>query len=72
MNCMRMATMALLVAYAFAVTARAQEFSAIGVARDTAGHVVKSKVYMSGKKVRTDPEEIGSANEQGHTILDLA
>lgn len=49
----------------------AQEFSAIGVARDTTGHVVKSKVYMSGKKVRVDPEETGTANEQAYTILDL-
>ena len=72
MHCTRIAIVALLVACAFAIPARAQEFSAIGVARDTTGHVVKSKVYMSGGKVRTDPQETGSANEQAYVILDLA
>jgi len=71
MNGMRIATAALLVTCAFAVAARAQEFSAIGVARDTTGNVVKSKVYMSGKKVRADPEKTGTANEEAYTILDL-
>jgi len=52
--------------------AGAQEFSAIGVARDGAGHVVKSKIYMSGTKVRADPQETGAVNEQAYTILDLA
>ncbi len=55
-----------------ASTARAQEFSAIGVARDTTGHVVKSKVRVSGKKVRYDPQETGAANEQAYSIFDLA
>ena len=44
----------------------------MGVARDTTGHVVKSKVYMSGGKVRADPQETGTANEQAYIILDLA
>jgi hypothetical protein len=39
---MRIATVALLLACACAVAPRAQEFSAIGVARDSTGHVVKS------------------------------
>jgi hypothetical protein len=72
MNCMRLATVALLLACACAGAARAQEFSAIGVARDSTGHVVKSKVYMSGNKVRADPQETGAANEQAYGILDLA
>jgi hypothetical protein len=38
----RIATVALVVTWAFVVAAGAQEFSAIGVARDTTGHVVKS------------------------------
>lgn len=69
---MRIATVALLVACAFAVAAGAQEFSAIGIARDTIGHVVKSKVYMSGRKVRVDPQETGTANDEAYVILDLA
>lgn len=52
--------------------AGAQEFSALGVARDGSGHVVKSKVYMSANKVREDPQESGAANEQAYSILDLA
>lgn len=72
MNCMRIATVALLLACACTVAARAQEFSAIGVARDSTGHVVKSKVQMSGNKVRVDPQETGTANEQAYDILDLA
>lgn len=47
----------------------AQEFSAIQVARDTAGHVTKNKVYMSGKKWSSSPEE---DNGQFYGILDLA
>ena len=50
MHRMRIATVALLLACAFAVAARAQEFSAIGVARDTSGHVAKSKVHMRGSR----------------------
>jgi hypothetical protein len=72
MNCIRIATVVLLLACACAVVAHAQEFRAIGVARDSTGHVVKSKVYMSGNKVRTDPQETGAANEQAYGILDLA
>jgi hypothetical protein len=71
MHCTRIAIVALLVAYAFAIPARAQEFGAIGVARDNTGHVVKSKVYMSGGKVRTDPQETGTASGQAYVILDL-
>ncbi len=66
--------MALLVLIAIFTAGRfacAQEFSAVGLARDTTGHLVKSKVYMSGNKVRFDPEETGSANEQVYGILDL-
>jgi hypothetical protein len=71
MNCMRIATV-LLLGCACAVAARAQDFSAIGVARDSTGHVVKSKVYMSGNKVRFDPQDARSANEQAYGVLDLA
>jgi hypothetical protein len=70
MNRMAIVTITLMAAYA--VAAGAQEFSATGVARDTTGHVVKSKIYMSGKKVRADPEETGTVNEQAYSILDLA
>jgi len=72
MHGIRIATVASLVACAYAVAARAQEFSAIGVARDTTGHVVHSKVYMSGNKVRNDPQETGAASDQAYVILDLA
>ena len=72
MQGVRIVIVTLLVACAFAVAARAQEFSATGVARDTTGHVVKSKIYMSGGKVRLDPQEIVSANEQAYGIPDLA
>jgi hypothetical protein len=72
MQGVRIVIVTLLVACAFAVAARAQEFSATGVAHDTTGHVVKSKIYMSGSKVRLDPQEIVSANEQAYGILDLA
>jgi hypothetical protein len=72
MQGVRIVIVTFLVACAFAVAARAQEFSATGVARDTTGHVVKSKIYMSAGKVRLDPQEIVSANEQAYGILDLA
>src|SRR6202140_5847978 len=72
MQIVRIVIVTLLVAYAFAVAARAQEFSATGVARDTTGNVVKSKIYMSGGKVRLDPQETVSANEQAYSLLDLA
>jgi hypothetical protein len=70
LNCVRIAA-ALLVTCSLAVAAHAQEFSATGMARDTTGRIVKSKVYMSGKKVRYDPQETASANEQGYNIVDL-
>lgn len=72
MRGMGIAIVALFVAWAFTVSASAQEFSAIGVARDTTGNVVKSKIYMSGGKVRLDPQETVSANEQSYGILDMA
>jgi hypothetical protein len=46
MQGVRIVIVTLLVTWAFAVAAHAQEFSATGVARDTTGHVVKSKIYM--------------------------
>ncbi len=69
-----LAALGVLVALAcvFAVAARAQEFSAVAVGRDTTGHVVKSKVYMSGNKVRTDPQETVAPSEQAYVIFDLA
>jgi hypothetical protein len=71
MTSLRIAVMALLLICAFAVATRAQQFSAIGVAHDPTGHVVKSKIYISGGKVRLDPQEAASAKEQAYTILDL-
>jgi hypothetical protein len=46
MQGVRIVIVTLLVTWAFAVAADAQEFSATGVARDTTGRVVKSKIYM--------------------------
>lgn len=71
MNWMRIATVVVL-ASSCAFATLAQEFSAIGVARDTTGRVVQSNVYMSGGKVRTDPQETGTTAEQAYVILDLA
>ncbi len=72
MNRTAIVTVTLLATCSFAVAARAQEFNAIGVARDTTGHVVKSRVSVSGKRVRLDPQETAAANEQVYVILDLA
>jgi hypothetical protein len=47
----------------------AQEFSAIQVSRDTPGHLTKSKVYMSGKKLSSYAEE---DNGQIWGFIDLA
>ena len=72
MNVTHIAIFALLAAGAYALPACAQEFSATGVGRDTTGHVVKSKIYMRAGKVRIDPQEAASANEQAYMVLDLA
>ena len=72
MYCIRLATAVLLLACTWADAAVAQEFSAIGLARNSMGHLVKSKVYMSGNKVRFDPQGTGAANEEAYGILDLA
>src|SRR5580700_10076585 len=71
MRDIRIAVFALLAAGACALPTSAQEFSATGVGRDTSGHVVKSKIYMRAGKVRIDPQEVVSANEQPYIVLDL-
>jgi hypothetical protein len=67
MQWMRIVTELLLVC-AFAAAVQAQEFSAIQVSRDTPGHVTKAKVYMSGKKLSSYPEE---DNGQFWGVIDL-
>jgi hypothetical protein len=71
MRDIRIAVFALLAAGACALPTSAQEFSATGVGRDTSGHVVKSKIYMRAGKVRIDPQEVVSDNEQPYIVLDL-